>query len=564
MAATSTSTWVTSALLGVAFHAFTQMWELDLLVPQTLGGLSAAALAAFYVDVQVFHSAVADAATNLAIAAFGFVLSLTASTFIYRVFFHRLRKFPGPFAAKTTKLYSIYLSRNLQYHFEIEKLHKKYGDVVRTGPRELSVARISPLNQLITCKKSFLYSMSERDKEKAGFSFTLDVEDHRKRRRPWEMSMTIQQIAKYDAPMQSIISLFLERIAAPEQVGKPINITELVSWLSYDIMGIIGFGKEFGNLRTTHEHAAVKGLRETMVAFGTLRQLPWLANFLSHFPGGDGAMGPFAKYCHDLVAEKRQALKAQGENLETPKDIVTWLIKAFEERTPYAAHTIEALDDDTRALVIGGADTSSATMVNIFYYLSIHPHILRTLQAQLDALFPAGPASFTYEPLDRIPLLEAIITETLRLVPPVPSGNPRVTPPEGLHVPAGKGEEGDLYIPGNTVVLQPQWLIQRDERYFERPLEFVPQRWVAGSPEARMVKERTAFFPFQVGMYHCVGKQLAMWEMKSVLARVALQFDVAFAPGEDGKAFQEGILDTWTLTLPPLQLVFNERKAGEA
>lgn len=136
MAATSTSTWVTSALLGVAFHAFTQMWELDLLVPQTLGGLSAAALAAFYVDVQVFHSAVADAATNLAIAAFGFVLSLTASTFIYRVFFHRLRKFPGPFAAKTTKLYSIYLSRNLQYHFEIEKLHKKYGDVVRTGKFE--------------------------------------------------------------------------------------------------------------------------------------------------------------------------------------------------------------------------------------------------------------------------------------------------------------------------------------------------------------------------------------------------------------------------------------------
>lgn len=106
--------------------------------------------------------------------------------------------------------------------------------------------------------------------------------------------------------MQSIISLFLQRIAAPDQVGKPINITELVSWLSYDIMGIIGFGKDFGNLRTTHEHAAVKGLRETMVAFGTLRQLPWLANFLSHFPGGDGAMGPFAKYCHDLVAEKRQ------------------------------------------------------------------------------------------------------------------------------------------------------------------------------------------------------------------------------------------------------------------
>lgn len=55
-----------------------------------------------------------------------------------------------------------------------------------------------------------------------------------------------------------------------------------------------------------------------------------------------------------------------------------------------------------------------------------------------------------------------------------------------------------------------------------------------------------------------------MKEMRSVLARIALQFDVGFAPGDDGKAFIDGIMDTWTLTLPPLNLVFTERKAGAA
>ncbi|KAH7056899.1 putative cytochrome P450 [Macrophomina phaseolina] len=546
MGHTGVATWLTSAALGVAFHGFTQLGELDLVVPQTLGCLLTLALALFYADIQLFNATKADAAATVAVSAVGFLLSLTASTLIYRVFFHRLRKFPGPLGAKMSKFHSVYLSRNLQYHLEIEKLHKQYGDVVRTGPRELSVARISPLNDLITCRKSPFYSMSDRKMERQGLAFTTDFEDHRKRRRAWDISLTLQQTAKYDAPMQSMISLFLDRLSAPQQVGKPVDATEWISWLSYDIMGVVGYGKDFGNLRSAHEHAAVKGLREAMISFGVLRQVPWLGNFLAHFPGGEGPMGPFAKYCKDLVAEKRRALSAQGQGLESPTDIVTWLIKAFEEKQPYAAHTVAALTMTPAPWSSAERDdTSSATMVNILYYLCIHPHVMKTLQSELDAVFADGPASFTYEAVDRVPL-------------------PRVTPPEGLHIPAGKNEEGDLYIPGDTVVLQPQWLIQRDERYFERAEDFVPERWVPGAPEAKMVKERTAFFPFQVGMYHCVGKQLAIWEMKSVLARIALQFDVGFAPGEDGEAFIKGIKDTWTLTLPPLQLVFSKRKAGKA
>ena len=65
-----------------------------------------------------------------------------------------------------------------------------------------------------------------------------------------------------------------------------------------------------------------------------------------------------------------------------------------------------------------------------------------------------------------------------------------------------------------------------------------------------------------IGMYHCAGKQLALWEMRSVIARVALQFDISLAPGEDGREFDEGVLDTFTMALPPLQMCFKERNRG--
>lgn len=59
---------------------------------------------------------------------------LSFSMIIYRLFFHRLQSFPGPLAAKMSKtFYGLYMSRNVKYHEELQKLHRQYGDIVRVG-----------------------------------------------------------------------------------------------------------------------------------------------------------------------------------------------------------------------------------------------------------------------------------------------------------------------------------------------------------------------------------------------------------------------------------------------
>lgn len=69
------------------------------------------------------------------------------------------------------------------------------------------------------------------------------------------------------------------------------------------------------------------------------------------------------------------------------------------------------------------------------------------------------------------------------------------------------------------------------------------------------------FDPFQIiGPYGCVGKQLALMEIRLVIARIVTEFDVAFAPGEDGTALLEKSRETFTLLLAPLQLVFTKRE----
>jgi hypothetical protein len=60
-------------------------------------------------------------------------LGLFGSIVVYRLFFHRLRNFPGPRLARITKLWHVYHVRDSTNHELLKKLHEKYGDVVRMG-----------------------------------------------------------------------------------------------------------------------------------------------------------------------------------------------------------------------------------------------------------------------------------------------------------------------------------------------------------------------------------------------------------------------------------------------
>jgi cytochrome P450 len=137
------------------------------------------------------------------------------------------------------------------------------------------------------------------------------------------------------------------------------------------------------------------------------------------------------------------------------------------------------------------SDTTSATLANALYFLTAHPSIYRQLQQHLDTVFPHGEdSSSSYDKIRNIPYLEAIINETLRLKPAVPSGQPRVTPAAGLQI-------DEVWIPGDVNVITPQYVMQRDERYFPRGAEFVPERWLEG----KAAVNEQAYFPFQIGTH---------------------------------------------------------------
>lgn len=174
------------------------------------------------------------------------------------------------------------------------------------------------------------------------------------------------------------------------------------------------------------------------------------------------------------------------------------------------------------------------------------PAIYHKLQAVLDAEFPGGESDWNYAKAKNIPLLEGIIYETLRLKPSVPGGMPRATPPGGLQI-------DEMFIPGGINVSVPTYAIQRDPKYWKRPLEFFPERWETITPES------VPFLPFTKGKYMCPGKNLAIMEMTMVLSRVALRYKLGPLEEDIGEKFENGHLDTFTMSVPALPLVFTRR-----
>jgi cytochrome P450 len=127
-----------------------------------------------------------------------------------------------------------------------------------------------------------------------------------------------------------------------------------------------------------------------------------------------------------------------------------------------------------------GFDTSGITLTYVVYELSQHKAIQARLQSELRMFTPSfvpssTPALPDPKAIDALPLLHAVIWETLRLHSAIPGPQPRFTPLHGCRL--GPGEE-PYYVPGGVRVSASAGLLHANEEVYERAGEWRPERWL--------------------------------------------------------------------------------------
>lgn len=163
-----------------------------------------------------------------------------------------------------------------------------------------------------------------------------------------------------------------------------------------------------------------------------------------------------------------------------------------------------------------GFDTSGITLVYVVHQLSTHPDIQARLQTELLGLSPpvllsSAPTLPNPKALDALPLLHAIIMETLRLHSAIPGPQPRFTPAQGCRL---GPKEQDYFVPGGVRVSASAGLLHANEDVYERAGEWLPERWLGLEDldeEKRRDMESRWFWAFGRLVFANAKRVLELW-----------------------------------------------------
>lgn len=175
------------------------------------------------------------------------------------------------------------------------------------------------------------------------------------------------------------------------------------------------------------------------------------------------------------------------------------------------------LRDELVTLYLAGHETTALGLSWVFHFLAGSPEKEAKLHQELDQVL--GDRVPTAEDLDRLPYTSAVIMESLRLCPPFYI-LPRVAAEE-VHA-------GGWDIPAGAELVLWVFLAHRDERWFPRPYDFEPERFLPDGPGAA---HPHAYLPFGLGQRTCLGRHFATVELQVVIARVAQRFKLRRVPG---------------------------------
>jgi cytochrome P450 len=203
------------------------------------------------------------------------------------------------------------------------------------------------------------------------------------------------------------------------------------------------------------------------------------------------------------------AYRAIRERRSQPRtDLLSMLVDAKDETgQPMSDREVR---DACLAVFFAGHETTACLLSWTWYVLATRDDIQETLLAELAQLCEPPAAAVT-----RLPYLEAVLNEVLRLYPPAYAFGRRAVRDTTV---------GDHRVPAGTTVLMSPWAMHRDPRFFDDADMFLPQRWQNGLA-SRL--PRFAYFPFSSGPRRCVGSAFATMEATIAIATILPRFELS-------------------------------------
>ncbi|WDK14961.1 cytochrome P450 [Colletotrichum graminicola] len=435
---------------------------------------------------------------------------------IYRVYLSPLSRIPGPRLAgrkssssrsaldclvltlptsALTYWYETYYEvyKGGQYFRMIDNMHGKYGPIVRITPNEVHFE--DP-----TFNDVLYPSLGKRKIDRPGNALNSFFSGASVRR------------------LEPILQDHMERMLfRMQESGTQCEVVELhyiFKACASDIITLYAFGDSFHFLDQSDYGVpyfrAGEAFNSMTHVFGAF---PWLLTVASSAPGW------LLKYLNPDMAE---FVDRREWWIEKVRDIRNSKAPERAKNTIFGGILDSSLppEDKTDMRLANEAQGPKAhTLTSAIFHLLSKPGILQKMKEELAAVVSDGREVPTFQQMDKLRYMNAIINEAIRLHPGAMHRQVRVCPNDAI-VYVDKERGAEYVVPPGTVYGTSPLTSHMNESVFKDPYEFIPERWI-DNPEISK-----AFMGFSRGTRGCVGITLARRELSTTLATIFLKYDL--------------------------------------
>jgi cytochrome P450 len=399
----------------------------------------------------------------------------------------------------------------------------EYGDVVGYSiPRLEFVALLHPDHierVLVTDNERFgKYDFEDFGGEFANEGLLLtEGEQWRRQRTAIQGAFTMDRIQGYADAM----ARYAEEMAAGWDDGEEIALNRAFSTLTLRILAHSLFDVDL-----EERAGVVEAFAETLADRGDVQNLSTFLPMWVPTPGNrryQRRLETFRSFVEDLIEERRGAE-------DDHDDLLSLLLTAGDDDG--AGMSDVEVRDQMTTFLFAGHETTSLALTYAFLELAKRDDVRERLDAEHEAVLGGGRPGLT--DLPDLAYTDRVVDETLRLYPPA------------FIIFREAREDVDIgghRVPEGTKLSLPQFHVHTDDRWYDDPFQFRPDRWADGL-EDRIPDY--AYFPFGGGPRHCIGMRFATMELKTVLPAVAQAVDLELLSDPD-PAFN------WGTTLRPAE-----------
>ncbi|KAI9733771.1 MAG: hypothetical protein M1818_007185 [Claussenomyces sp. TS43310] len=396
------------------------------------------------------------------------------------------------------------------------------GSLARIGPDQLVTSDVGIMRKMLavrsTYRRSDWYVGMRLDPSRDNVLSERDDDRHNELRAKMAAGYAGRENdhleQAIDNNVANLIRLIDAKYISNSTEYKPVDFGRKAQYFTLDVISDIAFGSAFGYLDTDSDvYDYIKTTERTLPAIIMITTLPWLNPLLQSSllklilpsPEDQIGMGMLMGVAKAVVAERF------GPNKKTQRDMLGSFV--------HHGLTQDEAESETLVQILAGSDTTATAIRTILLYIITAPRVCDRLLQEISFAAPSSPISNAEA--RKMPYLQAVIKEGLRIFPPVTGLMSKVVPPEGDTL------NGD-FIPGGTKVGYCAWGVFRDKKVWgEDSNVFRPERWLEGSGDEIREKELTWELIFSYGRWQCLGKNVALLELNKVFVELLRHFEFA-------------------------------------